>query len=222
MYKIGIAGCYGTGKTLLSLALSEFMGLPRAHVENLDVLYEDIYGIPKNPHDFSVSEMLSMGLARFHSRIKQEHKDGFISDGTVLNELAYGKARMNMQKKFNKLTVKKILFGSTYIKISKRLEKTIINYAQNNYDTIYFLQTQGDDEGEQSEFHKLFNHYFIEILIEHAIPYKILIGNLEDSFSEIIADYNISPVPRKQINKLIAQQHLIKKNFPAEYQFAKQ
>ena len=85
--RIALTGSYGNGKTLVSLTLSKLLGVPRAHVENIDVLYRDIYGVDKNPKLYTMPELFSVGLARFHSRIKQEKQTGFISDGSVLNEL---------------------------------------------------------------------------------------------------------------------------------------
>lgn len=223
MQKIGIAGCYGTGKTILSLALSELTGLPRAHVENLETLYEEVYHTKKNPHDFTVSELLSMGLARFHSRIKQEKTSGCISDGTVLNELAYGKARMNIQPRLRKITAKKVLFGTTYMNIAKRLEKTIIYYAQNNYDIIYYLQEPytNIEYSTKTEFQYQFDTYFIDTLSTYSIPYKILIGTVEDFLYQIILDLKLPYLTEREIKQLINRQKQVKQDFPIEYQFAK-
>jgi len=226
MVKIGLAGCYGNGKTILSLVLSETANLPRAHVENMDVLYREIYKKDKNPKDLNMSELLCMGLARFHSRVKQEAQNGFISDGTVLNEIAYGKARMKMQEMLpgKKTNLKNMLLGKKYMGFSERLERTIVDHAKKNYDKIYYLMAEGKNKmagGRSSEFQELYDSYFLAILTENKIRHKVLRGNIESFAHEILSDLQLAVPQQEELTQIISEKEKLKNGFPKEFQFAK-
>jgi|GEM_PF-6380049 len=222
MAKIGLAGCYGNGKTILSLTLSEITNLPRAHVENMSVLYREIYKMDKNSKDLNISELLCMGLARFHSRVKQEAQGSFISDGTVLNEIAYGKARMKMQGMLSKrkLNLKTILVGKKYIGFSERLERTIVDYAKQNYNMVYYLIVDRKNKAldRPSEFQELFDRYFLETLMENNINHKVLRGNIESFAREILSDLQLT-VSKEELNQIIFEKEKLKTGFPKEFQF---
>jgi len=226
MVKIGLAGCYGNGKTILSLVLSETTGLPRAHVENMDVLYREIYKKDKDPKDLDTSELLCMGLARFHSRVKQEAQGGFISDGTALNEIAYGKARMKMQGMLSgrKANLKNRLLGKKYMGFSERLERTIVDYAKQNYDMVYYLKTMPKNKplnDRSTEFQELFDKYFLEILTENKIGHKVLKGNIESSAREILSDLKRIVPQREELMHIISEKEKLKNGFPKEFQFGR-
>lgn len=220
--KIALSGAYHNGKTLVSLALSDILNIPRAHVEDMDTLYENVFHQWKNPKYFSVVELITMGLARFHSRIRQESGESFVSDGSVLNELAYGKARLEMANKSN-VSVDNILYGGVHRRFSERLERTIIDYAKSNYDMVFLLQIAPKDEllnDNALKFQELFEKYFVTILAENEIPFKILTGNPVSFIQTILYEMNRTALDEDIVNLALINALHIKSTQPQEFQYA--
>ncbi len=223
--KITLIGSYGNGKTLTSFALSKIMNIPRAHVENIDSLYKDIYGVEKDPKLYTTPELFSVGLARFHSRIRQEKKDGFISDGSVLNELAYGYARIKISSKSSKSkSLKKYLFKDMYEDFGKRLERTIVDYAKTAYDAIYYLKIDPISQN-LSETTVLFQNYFDEkmtsLLEKNNIKYNRLSGNVESFNIEILNEHDKYQLSEINIKELLIYAQNEKKLLKEDFHFGK-
>lgn len=223
--RIALTGSYGNGKTLVSLTLSELFGVPRAHVENIDVLYRDIYGVDKNPKLYTMPELFSVGLARFHSRIKQEKQTGFISDGSVLNELAYGEARMKLSsKQTGKPSLRNLLYGNMYKDFGYRLERTIVDYAKTAYDEIYYLKIDPIPP-TCSQTNLLFQNYFEEALFRlfdnNGIKYKYLSGGIESFISAILDSCNHKTIEHATIQEALKIAVEKKKSLREDFHFGK-
>lgn len=223
--RITLTGSYGNGKTLVSLALSELLGIPRAHVENIDALYRDIYGIDKNPKLYTMPELFSVGLARFHSRIKQEKQTGFISDGSVLNELAYGEARMKLSSNQTRTpSLRNLLYGNMYKDFGYRLERTILDYAKTAYDEIYYLRID-PMLSTRSQTNLLFQKYYEEALFglfeKSGIKYRCLVGGVESFVLEILESCAYSYIERSTIQEALNIALEKKKSFREDFHFGK-
>lgn len=223
--RIALTGSYGNGKTLVSLTLSELLGVPRAHVENIDVLYRDIYGVNKNPKLYTMPELFSVGLARFHSRIKQEKQTGFISDGSVLNELAYGEARMRLaSKQTSKPSLRNLLYGNMYKDFGYRLERTIIDYAKTAYDEVYYLKID-PLPSTCSQTNLLFQNYFEEALFrifeDNGIEYKCLAGGIESFILAVLDSCNCKTIERDTIQGALRIAVETKKTLREDFHFGK-
>lgn len=223
--RIALTGSYGNGKTLVSLTLSELLGVPRAHVENIDVLYRDIYGVNKNPKLYTMPELFSVGLARFHSRIKQQKQTGFISDGSVLNELAYGEARMRLaSKQTGKPSLRNLLYGNMYKDFGYRLERTIIDYAKTAYDEVYYLKID-PLPSTCSQTNLLFQNYFEEALFrifeDNGIEYKCLAGGIESFILAVLDSCNCKTIERDTIQGALRIAVETKKTLREDFHFGK-
>ena len=95
--RIAISGTYGTGKTTLAGALSKRMGVPLVGARGMRDFLRDHMG-GKLLTDCSPHELMELGLRRFEERVATEAASGrhFISDGSTLNEWAYGLARRRL------------------------------------------------------------------------------------------------------------------------------
>lgn len=223
--RIALAGSYGNGKTLVSIALSELLNLPRAHVENIDVLYKKIYGTDKDPRLYTKAELFSVGLARFHSRIRQEKKAGFISDGSVLNELAYGEARMRLtSNKKDSSSIRTFLYGNMYKDFGRRLEKTIVDYSKTAYDEIYYLKIN-PIPSTRSQSNLLFQEYFEEALFrifnENKIKFKCLSGNVESFIFDIFGEQAKERLEYSDICKILKIAEKKKEELEEDFHFGK-
>jgi hypothetical protein len=91
--RIAIVGAYGSGKTLLSTALSELTGLPRTHGS---AMKEPVAATGTGVHDWTPAQLLQMTVNRYTERVlgESQHPDGFVSDGSVVHEWVYAKVRL--------------------------------------------------------------------------------------------------------------------------------
>lgn len=93
--RIGITGTYSSGKTFTSMALSNYLGLPRTRARTMrEILPEAAPG--KTLEQCSVSELITMIVTRHTERAVHERAlaTGFVSDGCSLQEWIYGYIRV--------------------------------------------------------------------------------------------------------------------------------
>ena len=80
--RLGISGTYSSGKTLTSIALSEYTGIPRTRAKTMrEILPEAAPG--KTLEECTSAELLQMIVVRHVARALHERNlwEGFISDG---------------------------------------------------------------------------------------------------------------------------------------------
>lgn len=93
--RIVVSGTYSTGKTTTATALALATGLPLVNALSAREILTTLYPGRKF-HHMSAEELLALGLRRLEERLKAEtllFDQGFISDGSVLNEWAYAAVR---------------------------------------------------------------------------------------------------------------------------------
>src|SRR5438445_5717018 len=93
--RIAIVGAYGSGKTLLSTALSRLTGIPRAPLHPMD----RPVGSPEPGRtiaDCTPAELVQLTVRRYTECVVEEGRlpDGFISDGSAIHEWTYAKTRL--------------------------------------------------------------------------------------------------------------------------------
>ncbi|MFC6355589.1 ATP/GTP-binding protein [Luethyella okanaganae] len=93
--RVVVSGTYSTGKTTTATALSKATGIPLVRALSAREILTSLYPGRKF-HHMSAEELLALGLRRLEERLKAEtelYDEGFISDGSVLNEWAYAAVR---------------------------------------------------------------------------------------------------------------------------------
>lgn len=91
---LGISGTYSSGKTFTSIALSLYTGIPRTRAKTMrEILPEAAPG--KTLEECTSAELIQMIVVRHVDRAVHESRlpDGFISDGSSLQEWIYGSVR---------------------------------------------------------------------------------------------------------------------------------
>lgn len=93
--RLGISGTYSSGKTITAMALSHYTGIPRTRAKTMrEILPEAAPG--KKLEECTASELIQMIVVRHVDRAVHENRlwDGFISDGSSLQEWIYGSVRV--------------------------------------------------------------------------------------------------------------------------------
>ncbi len=93
--KLSISGTYSSGKTFTVMALSYYTGIPRTLAKTIrEILPEAVPG--KSLAQCTPAEYLQLVMRRHVGRAVNESvfPDGFIADGSSLQEWIYGKARV--------------------------------------------------------------------------------------------------------------------------------
>ena len=93
--KLAISGTYSSGKTLTSYALSHLTGIPRTRARTMRELLP--HAVPgKTLEECTGAELIQLIVRRHTERCVHESHltDGFISDGSSLQEWIYGAVRV--------------------------------------------------------------------------------------------------------------------------------
>jgi hypothetical protein len=93
--KLAISGTYSSGKTLTVMALSRYTGVPRTLASTMrEILPKAVPG--KTLAQCTPAEYLQLAVRRHVDRVASERllANGFISDGSSLQEWIYGAARV--------------------------------------------------------------------------------------------------------------------------------
>lgn len=204
--QIAISGAIKTGKTTLCRALSHLTGVPYVHASSVKEIASEIFP-GKKVSELGAWQLMSVGLARYTERAGNEAvcKDGFISDGSVLNEWIYGLARLkiglNPDKKINlKYAIMKIIkpIISFNLKIANGYGIILKEHSRNNYHSFIHLDINDNYTSEFSDktkrFRKEYDRLFLQHLKEINVPYYIVSGTLEQRLQRIIELFNIKPV----------------------------
>lgn len=148
--KIAISGSYSTGKSTMALALAYLTGLPHTQARTMrQILPQTFPG--KKLEECTTNELVELGIRRFTERCIAESvlSQGFVSDGSSLQEWTYGSGRVRAgltptDKLWKSQVLKMIhaikigVFGDTM----KSLEQVVKNYAMDKYDVIIHLPVE--------------------------------------------------------------------------------
>lgn len=90
--RIALLGAYGAGKTTLATAVEEAFGIPR--VQAAGPMRLDPANTDECVLDWTPADLIGLTVARYADRRVAEHRDAFVSDGSVLHEFVYGALRL--------------------------------------------------------------------------------------------------------------------------------
>ncbi len=196
--KIAISGTYSSGKTITVMALSHFTNYPRTLAKAIrEIIVDAMPG--KNLADVTPAEFLNLMMLRHTGRVAQEVllPNGFISDGSSLNEWLYGAARimygMNPNATFADDTIQ-------YRDISEEMqffEKVVEQYGisfkrhvKNTFDFFIHLRHELPIKNDghrpmNTRFRDTINKMMLSALDELKIPYYEVSGTIAERLSQI-------------------------------------
>jgi hypothetical protein len=187
MNRIVITGSFGSGKTTVSLILSHLTGfqhlMPRTDYETGKTL------VNSNGYTDPFYSSFMNCLFKLSDRIQHESlaESCFISDGCLLNEVAYLKAYHEISNQ-SSISSKKIKEQSLMI---QSIENSVSYYFSKRYDEIIFLDKDKISVTELSttshQLRTLYNTYLLKMLRQSGQTFSTnQICDLELTINQIV------------------------------------
>lgn len=196
--RLGITGTYSSGKTLTSLVLSHYLGLPRTQARTMrEILPEAAPG--KNLEQCTSLELIQMIVVRHMERVVHEHdlRPDFVSDGCSLQEWIYGSVRVmcgiNPNESISLLPgqrVAKTAELAYFESVMRELGKVFKRHVKKSFDLFVHLPNElplaRDGHRPVNELFRSASDDLLKATFEElAIPYHIVGGPMEERVNRI-------------------------------------
>jgi hypothetical protein len=205
--RLGISGTYSSGKTITAMALSHYTGIPRTRAKTMREILPDA-APGKALEECTAAELLQMIVVRHVDRAVHEnrHSDGFISDGSSLQEWIYGSVRVIVGINPNESihlsdleTVEKTPELSFFENVMAELGKAMKRHVKAGFDAFVHLPNElplaADGHRPVNErFRSLSDESLLKTLRELEIPRHIVGGSLPERLSRIAAIFGLPTV----------------------------
>lgn len=207
MKRIVISGTYCTGKTTLSLALSQATGIPSTHAPTMREILPDLFP-GKNLKQCSYPELLRLGMERFKNRLEAEIRltSGFISDGCPIQEWLYGSTRLitGAYPDENEWTmlwkkIKNYRQFRDFELLLKGFEGMARTYTKNSYEIFFHLPVEfpfvEDGHRPTSErFRKVSEERLLACYNELGILPIIVSGTMHERLAHMLNHLKLQPL----------------------------
>ncbi|WP_369391984.1 AAA family ATPase [Streptomyces sp. CG1] len=205
--RLGISGTYSSGKTMTALALSHYTGLPRTMAKTMrEILPEAAPG--KTLEECTAAELLQMIVVRHTERVKYEHQlaDGFISDGSSLQEWIYGALRVRVGINPNDSVhlaegedVERTPEIDFFDDVMRQLGVSFKQHVKRSFDAFVHLRNELPLSADghrpvNDRFRTMADARLLEVLAELEIPVHVVGGSLAERLRTIVHIVGITPV----------------------------
>lgn len=205
--KLGISGTYSSGKTLTSIALSHYTGIPRTLARTMrEILPEAAPG--KTLEECTAPELIQMIVVRHTERVAHEReldRSGFISDGSSLQEWIYGSIRVrvginpNLSVSLGAADVPRTPELEFFESVMERLGASFKLHVQRSFDTFVHLRNElpltADGHRPVNErFRTMADETLLRVLDELGIPVCTIGGPLAQRLEAIAETLELRPV----------------------------
>ncbi|MET9862624.1 AAA family ATPase [Streptomyces smyrnaeus] len=196
--KLAVSGTYSAGKTLTVMALSHYTGIPRALARSIrEIMPHAVPG--KSLAECTPAEYLQLAMRRHVGRAVEEarHPDGFLSDGSSLQEWAYGAMRVKYgmdpnatrelaQVPRSALSAEMLFFEA----VVEQFGRAFRQHVKESFDAYVHLANElplsADGHRPMHEgFRAACDEMLLRTLDELKIPYHIVGGSLEERLIRI-------------------------------------
>jgi len=206
--RLGISGTYSSGKTITGMALSHYTGIPRTKAKTMrEILPEAAPG--KTLDECTAAELLQMVVVRHVDRAVHESRlwDGFISDGSSLQEWIYGSVRVTVGINPNDSvhlsdleSVEKTPELAFFEDVMSELGKAMKRHVKGTFDAFVHLPNELPlaEDGHRpvnERFRSMSDEHLMKTLTELEIPYHVVGGTLPERLARIAAIFDL-PVVR--------------------------
>ncbi|MFF4504912.1 AAA family ATPase [Streptomyces sp. NPDC001401] len=205
--RLGISGTYSSGKTMTALALSHYTGLPRTMAKTMrEILPEAAPG--KTLEECTAAELLQMIVVRHTERVKYEYQlaDGFISDGSSLQEWIYGALRVRVGINPNDSVhlaegedVERTPEIEFFDDVMRQLGVSFKQHVKRSFDAFVHLRNELPLSADghrpvNNRFRTMADARLLEVLAELEIPVHVVGGSLAERLRTIVDITGITPV----------------------------
>lgn len=192
MNKIAITGTFATGKTMVSLILSHLTGFQHL-MPQTDFETERILKLSSENKDTFYSNFMAC-IYKLSDRLRNEALavNNFISDGCLLNEIAYLKA---FHEVMFQQSVSSKKFKEQQLMIES-IENTVNYFFNQRYDHLILLSFDPKTSPNQFPVNPTirlrYNDYLVAMMQNVGQVYKTyLIQDLEQSINQIAKEINL-------------------------------
>lgn len=176
MMRIAVSGTYGTGKSTLAALLAMEAHIPLVAARGMrDFLKENFNGKPLDECDYL--DLLELGVRRFEERVATEasHPHGFVSDGSTLNEWAYGLGRIRFGLSLGAQAEKHKQQQSQFDAVINRMGRVFRDHAATAYDLVIHLPIEFpiDSDGHRplmEEYRSFTNNLLRDAAADLGVP----------------------------------------------------
>jgi len=199
--RIAFVGAYGNGKTTLTTALSERLGVARTHGS---AMRDPAGGARKSLEETTEPELIQLAVRRFLERATEEaaHADGFVSDGSVLHEWVYTKVRLAVGR-YPEPTADVGAAARTgdtaiYEDVVDQLSLLAQEHARVGYDLFVHTPVEFplavDPLPISESFRVLSDKLMLETLEKLGVPVHIVSGSPSERIDQVLALPGVRPV----------------------------
>lgn len=179
--RAAVVGSYGNGKTTLSTALAERLGIPRVHATPM-VLREGASRI--SLERCNGRQLVQLVTRRLIERVAAEsmaRQTGFVSDGSVLHEFVYADTRLAFGLHPSAMSRGQRREASVETVALEAIGKQVTAYAKATYDAIVLVPNErrlADAQPPISEtFRSILDASLLRLIKRAGIPYVEVFGN---------------------------------------------
>jgi nicotinamide riboside kinase len=205
--KLAISGTYSSGKTLTSIALAHYTGLPRTRAKTMrEILPEAAPG--KTLEECTAAELIQMIVVRHVDRAVHENRLGetFISDGSSLQEWIYGMIRVDVGINPNDSAhlddgqrVPRTPELRTFDDVMTRLGVSMKQHVRRTFDAFMHLPnelplTEDGHRPVNDRFRRMADETLLTVLAELGIPVHIIGGSLTERLVTAAETFGFTPV----------------------------
>lgn len=213
--KLAISGTYSSGKTLTSYALSHLIGIPRTRARTMRELLP--FAVPgKTLEQCNGAELLQLIVRRHVERCVHESHltDGFISDGSSLQEWIYGSVRVivgiNPNDSVHLADTERVVRTEEmafFEAVVDQLGIAIKEHVKETYDAFVHLPNEltlaKDGHRPVNErFRTLADESIAQNIDALGIPRHVVGGTLPERLERIVEIFGFAPVT--DVDKAIA------------------
>lgn len=205
--RIAVSGTYSSGKTLTSYALAHLVGIPRTRARTMRELLP--FAVPgKTLEQCNGAELLQLIVRRHVERVVHESHltDGFISDGSSLQEWIYGSVRVivginpNASMHLGELeTVEKTAEMAFFEQVVEQLGVAIKEHVGGTYQVFIHLRNEltlaADGHRPVNErFRSMADERIQQTIDELGIPRHVVGGTVVERLDQIVGLLGLTPV----------------------------
>jgi hypothetical protein len=205
--RLGISGTYSSGKTFTAMALSHYTGIPRTRAKTMREILPDA-APGKTLEECTSAELLQMIVVRHVDRAVHESRlwDGFVSDGSSLQEWIYGFVRVTVGINPNdsvhlsdRQSVPKTPELAYFEDVVQQLGHAMKRHVQQTFEAFVHLRNELPlaEDGHRpvnDRFRRMSDELLIRTLGELEIPFHIVEGGVAQRLRRIAELFDLPAV----------------------------